>query len=96
MFVWSPGLVLQKRSSVVKREFGVTRCVGVGEEVAGGRRTRFLQSNVESKMASLCFSSPRFLLTAVAALSCYSIHLLLKASGIVGMFGLSDTETPAK
>lgn len=28
----------------------------------------------------------RFLLTAVAVLSCYSIHLLLKASGVVGKF----------
>lgn len=46
-------------------------------------------------MHTFCFSAKlgghkcflfRFLLTAVAVLSSYSIHLLLKASGVVGKF----------
>lgn len=37
-------------------------------------------------MTLFCVLCHRFLLTAVAALSCYSIHLLLKSSGIVGKF----------
>lgn len=52
-------------------------------------------SSTTMKSQSLCFplrhlllrNSFRILLTVVAVLSSYSIHLLLKSSGVVGSYG---------